>query len=428
MNYNQLKKINQITDQTLIIGTDVSKNFHVSRAQDFRGIEFGKSIRFNNDIIGILEFEKWFKQLMTDNGKTEVIIGMEPTGHYWIPLARCLKKMGYNVVTVNPAATKKAKELDDNNQSKTDHRDARVIAQLVKDGRYTEPNLLDGLYEELREVTKIKRILTGDMVRTKNQITNWFDRYFPEYTKVYKQWNKKTLLWIIKKYRFPILIAKLDPEKIYLEIKKDIKKGIGRTKVKEIIDAAKTSIGITEGLKSASIEFDYLISKYEKFTDDLINLDIYIQELIQGYDETSRIKDINGIGLNTAAGLISELGAISQYKSPKQLSKMAGLSLVEDSSGKKRGKRVISKRGRSNLRKLLYQCIVSMLRHNKEFQELYAYYTKRNINPLTGKEAIIALMNKLLRIIHALITKKVKYDPEKMLNDIKRQEGYFVVA
>ena len=102
MNYNQLEKIKQLTDQTLIIGTDVSKNFHVSRAQDFRGIEFGK----------------WFKQLMEGNGKTEVVIGMEPTGHYWIPLARCLKNMGYKVVTVNPAATKKAKELDDNNQSK----------------------------------------------------------------------------------------------------------------------------------------------------------------------------------------------------------------------------------------------------------------------------------------------------------------------
>jgi len=50
------------------------------------------------------------------------------------------------------------------------------------------------------------------------------------------------------------------------------------------------------------------------------------------------------------------------------------------------------------------------------------------MNPLTGKEAIVALMNKLLRIIHTLITKKVKYDPKKMLNDIRRQEGYFVVA
>lgn len=74
------------------------------------------------------------------------------------------------------------------------------------------------------KVTNIKRILTGDMVRTKNQITNWFDRYFPEYTKVYKERDKKPLLWIIRKYRFPILIAKLDPEEAYLEIKKDIKR------------------------------------------------------------------------------------------------------------------------------------------------------------------------------------------------------------
>lgn len=74
MNYNQLEKRKQITDQTWIIGTDVSNNFHVSRVQDFRGIEFGKSIKFNNDIIGILEFEKWFKQFMINNGKTEVII------------------------------------------------------------------------------------------------------------------------------------------------------------------------------------------------------------------------------------------------------------------------------------------------------------------------------------------------------------------
>ena len=48
---------------------------------------------------------------MVDNGKTEVIIGIESTGHYWIPLARCLNNMGYKVVIANPVATKKAKEL-----------------------------------------------------------------------------------------------------------------------------------------------------------------------------------------------------------------------------------------------------------------------------------------------------------------------------
>jgi hypothetical protein len=40
MNYNQNKKIAQITSQTLIIGVDIAKFKLVARAQDFRGMEF----------------------------------------------------------------------------------------------------------------------------------------------------------------------------------------------------------------------------------------------------------------------------------------------------------------------------------------------------------------------------------------------------
>jgi len=53
-------------------------------------------------------------------------------------------------VLVNPAHVKKSKSLDDNSPTKTDKKDARVIAQLVKDGRYSEPNILEGIYAELR--------------------------------------------------------------------------------------------------------------------------------------------------------------------------------------------------------------------------------------------------------------------------------------
>jgi transposase len=42
MNYNQNHNIAQITSQTLIISVDISKFKHVVRAQDFRGLEFGK--------------------------------------------------------------------------------------------------------------------------------------------------------------------------------------------------------------------------------------------------------------------------------------------------------------------------------------------------------------------------------------------------
>lgn len=52
MNYNQNQKLNQLDEGILIIGIDVSKKFHVARAQDFRGVEFRKGIKFDNTLKG----------------------------------------------------------------------------------------------------------------------------------------------------------------------------------------------------------------------------------------------------------------------------------------------------------------------------------------------------------------------------------------
>lgn len=157
MNYNQNERLNQLNENILIIGIDVAKKFHVARAQDFRGIEFKKESSLI--IVGkdLPNLKDWKNTLQAEYNKSNVIIGMEPTGPYWLPLARWLQSEGYWTVTVNPAHVKKSKELDDNNQAKTDYRDARVIAQLVKDARFSEPNLLVGIYEELRNAKTSER-------------------------------------------------------------------------------------------------------------------------------------------------------------------------------------------------------------------------------------------------------------------------------
>lgn len=428
MNYKQEQNLNQLTEATLIVGVDVSKEFHVARAQDFRGIEIGKSIKFNNDIEGYHELETWFKTLMTDKQKTTVIIGMEPTGPYWLTFIRWLIKNGYKAVTVNPAATKKAKELDDNNQSKTDNRDARVIAQLVKDGRFTEPNILEGFYEELRNANRLRRMIIKDLVKTKNRVVNWLDRYFPEYRKCASDWECITLMWMIERYKLPSVMAQLQVEDVFQEIKKEHPKGISRRKIQKIIDVSKESVGITEGISGACLEFEYIYGQYKTLNEKVEQIDQYIDEITAESIDVKRITEIDGIGLTLASGLISEFGDVRKYETPKQMRKIVGLSLVEDSSGKKKGKMVISKRGRPKGRHILYQCIFVMISKNKEFKQLYEYYTKRNINPLTGKEAIVVLMNKLIRIIHTIITKDIPYDKEKMLKDIIRPEHLKIVS
>ena len=154
MNYTQNHKISQITPSTLIVGIDIAKDKHVARAQDDRGIEFGKRLIFENRMHGFQKLVNWAEDLRKENAKDHVILGVEPTGHYWFSLAYFLVAKGYDFVVVNPMHVKKSKELDDNSPTKNDTKDARVIAQLIKDGRYSVPNLLDGVYAELREGVK----------------------------------------------------------------------------------------------------------------------------------------------------------------------------------------------------------------------------------------------------------------------------------
>lgn len=134
------------------------------------------------------------------------------------------------------------------------------------------------------------------------------------------------------------------------------------------------------------------------------------------------MQKIKGIGLITAAGFIAEIGDITRFEHPKQIQKLAGLSLKENSSGKHKGQTTISKRGRKRLRALLFQGIMPVVAKNTEFKELHHYYTSRSTNPLKKKQSLILLCCKLIRIFYALLNKGVAYDPQKMKNDIRRQE------
>lgn len=105
---------------------------------------------FVNRIHGFQLLLEWVELHQKQNAKNHVILGVEPTGHYWLNLTYFLTAKGYDFVLVNPM------QLDDNSPTKNDTKDAKVIAQLIKDGRYSVPNLLDGIYAELREGVKVR--------------------------------------------------------------------------------------------------------------------------------------------------------------------------------------------------------------------------------------------------------------------------------
>ena len=104
MNCNtQYAKIKSITEITLIVGIDVGSETHYARAFDWRNIEFSKKpFAFSNDEAGFASFKAWLEDIKEKFGKTIVLPGMEPTGHYWFNLGAFLQDNGMKPVHVNP--------------------------------------------------------------------------------------------------------------------------------------------------------------------------------------------------------------------------------------------------------------------------------------------------------------------------------------
>lgn len=422
MNYNQNRRIMQINEQTLIVGVDIAKEKHVARAQDFRGIEYGKTFRFANSNKGFCEFFNWFTKLCAEHAKDNIIVGMEPTGHYWFCLAKFLRQNGIKIAIVNPMHVKKSKELDDNSPTKNDPKDARVIAQLVKDGRFAEPNMPQDAYADLRTAMDLRDVLIKEVNSTKARIARWLDIYFPEFEDVFSSWEGKAALLTLKHLSTPSKIANINTDDILRLWKTEVKRAVGIKRAQLLVEKAKISIGMTEGIVMAEYELHYLLDKYDAVMLKLEDLMVKVEATLSEIPGAKEMMLIPGLGLVTVAGFLSEVCELAQYAHPRQIQKLAGLTLKEYSSGKHKGQTTITKRGRRKLRALLFKAIMPMVAKNKEFKALHQYYTTRTNNPLKKKQSLIALCCKLIRVFYAMGIKGIAYNPQKLINDIKHPE------
>jgi transposase len=243
---------------------DIAKFKHVARAQDFKGIEFGSPCYFDNSKEEFEHFLNWITEIKNEQSKDNVVVGMEPTGHYWFNLAHALKENGIKFVAVNPLHVKKSKELDDNSPTKYDAKDAKVIAQLVKDGQYAEPTIPQGVYTELSVAKKIRDLLTEDLQTVQGQVHNWIDRYFPEFLMVFKKWEGKAALQFLRLYALPHEIVNITDQELLSHLRKTVTRSVGISKIRQLKQAVRQSIGLRHGSEMAKLELKTLLEIFFK--------------------------------------------------------------------------------------------------------------------------------------------------------------------
>ena len=407
------EKIKRITPDTLICGIDVGKTKCCARFCDYRGMEVYHKVWFdkteNLDTIGCN-----ITAAMHEENKTDVIIAFEPTGHYWLNIDKYFKDCGQETVLMPTYTVKQSKEQYDQNPTKSDPKDALLIARLTSEGKYVKPIEREELYQDIYSGYHIYDDIQKEINKIKNKIHVWNDKYFPEIEKVYKI-TSESIKPIYERELLPNEIKNMTLE-AFVEIMTKDNRYSKRSNIKKIKELCEKSNGINPD-KFTKQEIKRLYKRYQELLKELEEIEKELIELASQIDYVEKVVEITGIGYMSIIGIIAETGNLKNYEHAKQVLKMSGLSLKESSSGQKKGKKHISKRGRAKLRRNLKQIGIVLVGKNSFFLQLHNYYTTQRENKLSKLISINAIIRKFMYILMAIVKSGESFSEEKAIRE-----------
>ena len=393
------RRMKAVKESTLLVTVDigVASNTGYCATGDGRDI---KPFKFDNTREG---FEKLWHMVVASKmrfGCDEIIAGYESTGPYAEPLAQYLMGKPVTMVQVNPMHTKKMKEVNDNSPLKTDDKDPRVIADIIRLGRTLAVVVPEGDAAYLRRLNNARERHVSEQTALLNQLQQLIFVIFPEFKTVLKNMKGKTARYLLTRYTTPEKISAVSKETLGEEMRKRSRGKYGHRDAELLIDLARNTVGIREGVTGIVLDIRHILIQLEAEARFVAEIEAEMVMTLQRIPCSGRLLSIKGLGVVSVAGLIGEVGDFSKFGTKSEIMKLAGLDLYEISSGKRKGQRRISKRGRSLLRKILYYAAIQMVRKNGI---MFDYYTRLTDRGMLKMKALIAVARKLLGIIHAIV-------------------------
>jgi transposase len=160
----------------------------------------------------------------------------------------------------------------------------------------------------------------------------------------------------------------MQPQDVITGWKSIMKRQPGLKKALLLLQLAKKSVGTRQALDAYKFHLEQLLEEYDLAVAQLERVEQQVTEALNKIPFAKKLLTIKGISEISLAGILGEAGDLSGFSHGNSLLRHAGLHLAEASSGKWKGQIVISKRGRSRLRRFLYLAVLSLVMNNPEFK------------------------------------------------------------
>ena len=357
--------------------------------------------------------EKW-----KEEGLEELYCGVESTGGYennWHCFLKGLQASG--ALWVSRLNAKAVKSVSDASLRRTitDIVSATSIAsylakfpEKVDYGIEARPG--EEHFKEGRQFLTSIRMWTKQKVQLGNQLEKLLYQNLPELLVYCRNGTPSWLLKILVKYPSPGSIKKAGQAKI-AKIK-----GVSIEKAQAILKK------LEQSGQQTSAALQQLISMTA--TEVLHHQELaasgksYLNELYKDDPSVKLLCEIKGVGLDSAVSIVLELENVHRFENSKKVASFFGVHPAFKQSGDGFWGNHMSKKGRSNVRSVLYMAAMSSVRYNPMFKTLYARFRSKGMK---HNQAIGVVMHKMLRVIYGMLKSGRPFDPET--EKIHREEA-----
>jgi transposase len=379
-------------------GIDIASETHYIAIVDDEGTPVVKATPFSEDAGG-------YQTLLELLGaSTDCKVAMEATGHYWQNLFAALAGAGFEIALLNPVRTHNfAKE--DLARTKTDAIDALGIARFAQQKRPVPTRLPDSVTQELRELVRLRDRVVQDMGDATRRLHRVVDLGFPEFTRYVKSLDSELATALLHEYptaaAFPAVprpLAKL----VY-----DGRHKVGAELARRLVDAAKVSVGRHHG-DAYRVQVRYACEDVDVARRRLRELERRIETTLRDHEVGTLLTTITGIGPQTAARIIAEVGDFARFAGPEKLAAYVGAIPGIKHSGKGKPNGGMTTIGNARLRCALWMPLLTAVVRNPW---LRAYYRRLVAGGKPKKVALVAAMRKLLHAVYSVATNRRPFVP-----------------
>jgi len=405
------------TDHKLIVAFDVGKDKLDAYC------EYGQHClqdSFANQTLTIEHKLLTLSAIAETNGFNGLKVISEPTGIYHLKLFRTARRLGHQTALVNPESVHKFKVVESNDSGKTDNKDPRVISLLAKYGKILIDRNICNEYLRLRQLNTMyideEKAYTATRCKIHHILTELFCDYSFQIDFLYTNTGRS----FMKKYHAnPYRVVQRGYDAFYKRMKSAVLR-IREKTLQQLWHDAQCSIRhhmAPDYVQVLETRLSYLWEELQLREKRLAEIEYVMVSAAAELRLNDPRIPAPVKGVVTAfriAKLLAETGPLDDFKSIDQLMRYAGLNIREHKSGYFTGQNRISKKGRSNLRRVLGYIVLPLVKQKSLYGP--AYHAKKKAG-MVGNKVMVAMMRKFLSMFFGWYKSGMPFDPNRVFND-----------